>query len=100
MAITDETTRTETTPGRDYPPPATTTTGRGWTIGAFVCAAVAVLLLPYVFGPVGMILGYVGHRKGDPLGRWAMGASFIGLCVGLLLIGLFLNAADGGASGS
>ena len=101
MAITDETTRTEGTTAqahpttRDYPPPTRTTGGRGFTIGAFVCALVAAIgMIPILFGPVGMVLGYVGHRKGDPLGRWALGAAFLGLVCGMIVNALILTSGS------
>jgi hypothetical protein len=99
MAITDETTRTDATTTRTYPPPERTNGGRGWTIAAFVCAVIAVVLIPIAFGPIGMVLGYVGHRQGDPLGRWAMGAAFLGLALGMVLAAVVLSA-NGGSAGS
>lgn len=50
--------------------PTGTNAGRGFTIGAFVCAAVALILVPLV-GVAGVALGVVGYRKGDPLGKVA-----------------------------
>ena len=95
MATTDETTRTETTSTRDYPPPTRTTAGRGFTITAFVCALVAAIgMIPILFGPAGMVLGYVGHRKGDPLGRWALGAAFLGLVCGMIVNALILTSGS------
>ncbi len=59
--------------------------GRPYAIGAFVCAVVAVFFLPVVLGPVAIVLGVVAHRKGDPLGRWAVVAGVVGLAAGLAL---------------
>lgn len=66
MSLTD---RPTTTPY--HPAPTRTGAGRGYTIAAFICAAVSLLILPIVFGPLGIVLGVVGNRKGDPLGTWA-----------------------------
>jgi hypothetical protein len=68
-----------------YPPPATSDAGRGWTVGAFVCAAIAVVFVPIVIGPIGVGLGYMGQRRGDPVGKWAMVAAVAGAIIGILL---------------
>ncbi|MEV5834026.1 DUF4190 domain-containing protein [Nocardia sp. NPDC052112] len=52
----------------------------------FVCAGIALLFCPYLFGPVGIILGIVGHKKGESLGKWAAIASTISLIIGLVLV--------------
>jgi hypothetical protein len=54
-----------------YPPPPEANRGRGLTIGGFVLAAVSLVLLPFVLGPVGAVLGFVGYSKGDRMGRVA-----------------------------
>ena len=51
----------------------------------FLCAAVAVFFLPIVLGPVAVVLGFVAHRKGDPLGRWVIGAGVLGTVLGFAL---------------
>ena len=82
--------------GRQYPapPPSTTQLGRGWTVASFVCAVIALVFLPIVIGPLGAVLGYVGYRKGDPLGRWAMIASIAALVLGMVLGFIVFNAND------
>jgi hypothetical protein len=93
MATTDP-----SRPTTDYPPPAPTTAGgRGFTIAAFVCAAVAVLFIPIILGPAGMVLGYMGHRRGDPLGRWAIGAALVGMVAGFILGAILFSASSGGS---
>ena len=54
---------------------------------AFAAAAFAVVLLPLVFGLVGIVLGVVAWRRGDSLGRAAAAAS-----VGAMGLGLGLSA--------
>jgi hypothetical protein len=54
-----------------YPPPPETKTGHGFTIGSVVSAIVAVVILPIVFGPLGIVLGFVGHGRGERYGKWA-----------------------------
>ncbi|GAA2207539.1 hypothetical protein GCM10009850_029970 [Nonomuraea monospora] len=50
-----------------------------------VCGAVAVLYLPVLFGLAGVVLGVVGHARGEPLGRWAAIAGGAGMLLGTLL---------------
>ncbi len=52
----------------------------------FVCAGISLLFCPYLFGPVGIILGIVGHRRGESLGKWAAIASTISLIIGLIIV--------------
>jgi hypothetical protein len=73
--------------------PATTNAGRGYTIAAFICAAVALLFLPIVFGPAGIVLGIIGNRKGDPLGRWAAITAAVLMIAGMV-IGYLIIASD------
>ncbi|MGY4099737.1 hypothetical protein ACW2Q0_09290 [Nocardia sp. R16R-3T] len=56
------------------------------SIIAFVCAGISLLFCPYLFGPVGIILGIVGHKKGESLGKWAAIVSTISLIIGLILV--------------
>jgi hypothetical protein len=67
----------------EYPPPPPSREGRGFTIGAFVCAGAALLIIPILFGPVGIALGVIGERKGDPLGRTAWILAIVGMVVGI-----------------
>lgn len=65
---------------------------RRLTLWAFVCAALGVVVLPIVLGPLGVGLGVAGGRRGDRLGRWAAVASAAALCLGTL-VGTFYVAA-------
>jgi hypothetical protein len=60
--------------------------GRGYTIGAAICAVVAVFFLPIVFGPIAVVLGFVANAKGDRAGLWvaiaAIVATFVGMALG------------------
>ncbi|MGV9819573.1 hypothetical protein [Nocardia xishanensis] len=62
------------------------------SILGFVCAALALVLCPILFGPAGIVFGILGHNKGEPLGRWAAIASGVALVAGLVLSFLVLNA--------
>lgn len=79
-----------------YAPPETKSTndGRVYVIIGFVCAAVALVFLPIVFGPAAIVLGYVGKKKGDELGKWAMIAGAVGLVVGMIVGAIVFSAAS------
>ncbi|ONM48291.1 hypothetical protein [Nocardia donostiensis] len=56
-----------------------------YSIVGFVCAAICLFFCPIVFGAAGIILGMIGHNKGEPLGKWAAAASIVALVIGLVL---------------
>jgi len=68
------------------------TNARIYTVLAFVFGAVAILFLPIVFGPAAIILGYLGMRKGDPLGRYALGFAVLATILGFLLSAIVYSA--------
>jgi uncharacterized membrane protein len=43
--------------------------GVPYTVGSFVCAAIALFFLPPILGAVGAGLGFVGWKKGHQPGR-------------------------------
>ena len=94
MALTDRSTDSATNQAPDrYPAPSRTAAGRGYSVAAFVCAAAAFLVFPIVFGPLGIALGVVANKKGDPLGKWA--AITAGVCmVAGMVIGALLLASS------
>ncbi|MER6003577.1 hypothetical protein ACIHFD_54105 [Nonomuraea sp. NPDC051941] len=55
------------------------------SIIGFVCAVVAVLFIPILFGLAGIVLGIVGHTRGEPLGKWAAVAAGVGMIIGIAL---------------
>lgn len=60
--------------------------GRTWSIVGIVSGALAFVLIPILFGSVGIVLGIVGYRKGDrSLGRVAIIVSALGLILGIVL---------------
>lgn len=67
------------------PVPGTRVSDQVLSIIGFVCAAVAVLYIPVLFGLAGVVLGIVGHTRGEPLGRWAAIAAGAGMLAGTLL---------------
>jgi len=59
----------------------------------FVCAAIAVVFLPVVFGPAAIVLGFVAQRRGDPLATYVAIAGVIGLVAGVTLAAIVLGTA-------
>ena len=62
-----------------------TPAGRTYTIIAFVLAAVAVLIVPILLGPLAAILAGIGMSKGDPLARWALVTAIVCTVAGFAL---------------
>jgi hypothetical protein len=56
-----------------------------FSILGFVFGGLALLILPIVFGPIGIVLGIIGHTKGEPLGKWAAIVAGVLMVVGMLL---------------
>lgn len=82
-------------PGPQYPPPPPgSAQGRGYTIASFICAVIALVFFPVVLGPLGAVLGYVGHRKGDPAGKWALIASIAALVLGMIIGLIVFSTVD------
>ena len=110
--MTDDTTLGPTTTDRTTTEPATTdlagggdaTTGpehaagsgsregRGYTLGSLIMAVLALLVIPPLHGIIGAALGYVGYRKGDPLGSTAMACSLVAMVVGSVLAALLFDS--------
>lgn len=80
--------------GLQYPAPAASAEGRGYTVASFICAGIAVLFLPFVVGPLGAVMGKVGLNKGDPVGKWGMVTSIITSFLGTALIAVILLTVD------
>jgi hypothetical protein len=56
-----------------------------FSIIAIVCGVLAVLLVPILFGPIGIILAIVGNRRGEPMWKIGLGAALAGMVLGILL---------------
>lgn len=65
---------------------------RVFTIIGFVMAAIALVLFPPVFGVAGVVLGVIGHSKGDPLGKWAAVAAVVAIVLGMILSAAVLTS--------
>ncbi len=61
-------------------------TARVLSILGIVFAALAILFFPIIFGPAGIILGFVANAKGDkPFGMWVGIAAIVATIVGMTL---------------
>jgi hypothetical protein len=69
----------------EYPAPPTRNAGRGFTIAGGVCAVLALVLLPPLFGLLGLALGLVGYKRNDRYGLHVAIASVVCLVAGLVL---------------
>ncbi|MFG2185761.1 hypothetical protein ACGFNT_11955 [Nocardia iowensis] len=81
-------------PQQSYQPYSTEPQRSGtqvFSIIGFVCAVISVLFCPILFGPAGIVLGIVGHNKGEPLGKWAAITSGVGMIIGFLVGFLIFN---------
>ncbi|MEV6070196.1 hypothetical protein AB0L82_26935 [Nocardia sp. NPDC052001] len=56
-----------------------------FSIIGFICAGIALLFCPPVFGIAGIVLGVIGNNKGEPLGKWAAVASGVTLVLGVII---------------
>jgi len=59
--------------------------GRGFTVAAFVVGGLALVLFPFVLGPLGAIFGFVANSRGDRIGRWAAFLSIATTVLGIAL---------------
>ncbi|GAA3240350.1 hypothetical protein [Nonomuraea helvata] len=79
-----------------YPPPPPpqrqAPSSQVLSIIGFVCAVVAVLFIPILFGLAGIVLGIVGHTRGEPLGKWAAVAAGVGMIIGIALGAILVSS--------
>lgn len=66
--------------------PATRKPFSVFSVVAFVCAAVTLVSCIWPLGLIGLVLGAIGHRRGERLGKWAALASVAATVVGLVVI--------------
>lgn len=59
--------------------------GRGYAMAGLVMAGLAIALVPPLFGLIGAAFGYVGWRKGEPLGLTAIKCSVAASVMGIVL---------------
>lgn len=66
--------------------------GNGLSIAGIVCGVIALLILPIVFGPVGLILGGIAKSKREPRANIALIVAAVGM-VGGFIIGAIFTAS-------
>jgi hypothetical protein len=75
--------------GEDAAPETTIGEGRGYAMAGLVMAGLAIALVPPLFGLIGAAFGFVGWRKGDPLGltaiKCSVAASILGVVVSAIV---------------
>jgi hypothetical protein len=57
----------------------------GFSTAAFVMAAISVLVLPIVFGPMGIVFAILALAKGQPRAGAALAAAVIAPLMGMLI---------------
>ncbi|HST64864.1 MAG TPA: hypothetical protein VLM05_06720 [Mycobacteriales bacterium] len=62
-----------------------------FSIMAIVCGVLAILILPIVFGPIGIILAIVANRRAEPLWKIALGVAVGGMILGFILGAIVLS---------
>ncbi len=62
-----------------------------FSILAIISGIVAILILPIVFGPVGIVLAIVANRRGEPLWKIALGVAIGGMVLGFILGAIVLS---------
>jgi hypothetical protein len=78
-------------PGAPGTPPARAG-AQTFSIIAIVCGIIAILFLPILFGPAGIILAIVANRRGEPLWKVALGVAIGGMVLGFILGAVVLGA--------
>jgi DNA-directed RNA polymerase subunit RPC12/RpoP len=57
----------------------------GFVVGSIICAVIALLSLPPVFGIMGIVLGYFAYRRHHGIGIFCMILAAICMIVGIVL---------------
>ena len=57
----------------------------GFTIGAMVCGAIALLFFPILLGPLGIVLGAVGMSRKEKNAAVGLAAAGGGMVLGMIL---------------
>jgi uncharacterized membrane protein len=68
--------------------------GRVLSILGFVFGAIAVLFLPIVFGPAGIVCAGIAVAKGDRLGKPALAVAIGGMILGFILGAVVFAASN------
>lgn len=87
-----------TEPRPSYAPervPQRRKSGRGWAIAGIISGLSAIVLLPIILGPAGVVLGIVGFVKGSRgLGVTAIVAGILGFVLGFVLSAILISLTN------
>lgn len=62
------------------------TDGSGWAIAGIILSVISLFVLPFLFAPAGVIVGYMAYRQGaHTLAWWAIGIGLVSLLGAILL---------------
>jgi hypothetical protein len=78
-------------PGSPYPPARSSGDTSIFVILGFVCAGLAFLCCPWLFGVAAIVLGIIAYTRGNPLGAWVIAAGAVALVIGTV-IGVLVGA--------
>ncbi len=88
---------TSTPPSPPPPAPVRTPTtvsppDVGWfgTAGIIV-ALISTVVIPIIFGPIAIVLGFIGHSRGDPRGKIAIVLGVVCMLIGFVLSYIVLS---------
>jgi len=62
-----------------------------FSILAIICGVISVLILPIIFGPIGIILGFVARSRREPLWKVGIGVAAAGMILGFILAAVVLS---------
>ncbi|MEY4080854.1 MAG: hypothetical protein RL430_1284 [Actinomycetota bacterium] len=65
---------------------------QGLAIAGLICGIVAFLIIPPLFGILGIVFGAVSWSKGNTLGRTATIVSIAGLILGMIIGAVVMSA--------
>ena len=65
---------------------------QGLAIAGLVCGIIAFLLIPPLFGILGIVFGAVSWSKGNNLGRTATIVSIVGLILGMIIGAMVMSS--------
>ena len=76
------------------PAPQQTNQSNVLSIIAIVCGVVAVLFLPIILGPLGLILAGIGKSRGEKLSTIGLVVAGVGMVLGFVLGALVYSASQ------
>lgn len=66
-------------------PPQLQNQGGGKIVGSYICAAISVLILPIILGPLAIWLAHSAHEAGNPKGATARTVAICCMIAGFIL---------------